>query len=155
MIKEIARVVECHDGITWVETARKSACDSCTMKNGCGTGAISRVFGKNRVRIQAVNKINAHEGDEVLIGIEESALLIGSFLIYFLPLVSMLGFALLGEVLSGQLLIENRDIAPAVLGGTGLLLAMYWVRKKTSGKNANRYQAIILRNLDSNEGCQL
>ena len=156
MIEETARVVKCQERFAWVETNRKSACDHCSMNRGCGTGAISKIFGEKRARIRAVNKINAHEGENVLIGINESALLKGSLLVYLLPILSLLGFALLGELVGRQLLIENPDLLPIIFGITGLILSMWWVRQRTRGlEQASHYQAIILRRLDQRENCQL
>lgn len=154
MIEEAARVIQCEDTFAWVETNRKSACDSCSMNKGCGTGAISKVFGEKRSRLKVINKIHADVGDSVLIGINESALLIGSFLVYLLPILSLLAFALLGELMARQLLIENRDLISILFGIFGLGLAMWWVRRKTTNlEHANRYQAVILRRLSSQEDC--
>lgn len=156
MIEETARVVKCQARYAWVETSRKSACDSCSMNKGCGTGAISKVFGEKRNRIKAINRANAHEGDNVLIGINESALLSGSMLVYLLPIVSLLVFALLGELLTRQLLIENGDLLPIIFGVLGLGLSMWWVRHKTTNMvTADQYQAVILRRLSNAENCQI
>jgi len=154
MIEESAKVVQCQDMFAWVETNRKSACDSCSMNKGCGTGAISKVFGEKRSRLKVINKVQAQVGDSVLIGINESALLAGSFLVYIVPIVSLLGFALLGELMARQLLIENRDVLSIVFGLFGLGLAMWWVRRKTANlEHANRFQAVIIRRLSNQEDC--
>lgn len=154
MIEETARVVECQDRFALVETNRKSACDSCSMNKGCGTGVLSKVFGEKQARIKALNKVDAHEGDNVMIGINESALLTGSLLVYLLPIVSLVVFALLGELMAKQLLIENKDIFPVLFGLFGLGLSMWWVRHKTANlEQASRYQAVILRRLSNAENC--
>lgn len=156
MIEETARVVTCQEPFAWVETNRRSACDSCSMNKGCGTGALSKVFGEKRARLKVLNKINAREGENVLIGINESALLGGSLLVYLLPIVSLLGFALLGELMAKQLLIENTDLFPILFGLFGLALSMWWVRRKTANlEQASRFQAVILRRLNTKENCQI
>ena len=154
MIEETARVVACQDRFAWVETNRRSACDSCSMNKGCGSGAISQVFADKRARIKVINKIHADIGDSVLIGINEAALLSGSFLIYMVPILSLLGFALLGELMATQLLIDNSELLSILFGIFGLALALWWVRRRTSNlEYANRYQAVILRRLSSREDC--
>ncbi len=154
MIEETARVIQCQDTFAWVETNRKSACDSCAMNKGCGTGAISKVFGEKRARLKVINKINASVGDSVLIGINEAALLTGSFLVYMVPILSLLGFALLGELMASQLLVENNEWFTILFGVFGLVLAMWWVRRRTSSlEHANRYQAVIIKRLSSQEDC--
>lgn len=156
MIEETAKVVSCQAEFAWVETNRKAACDSCSMNKACGTGALSKVFGEKKARIKAINKAKAQAGDNVLIGINESALLRGSLMVYIVPLASMLGFALFGELLTGQLLIENTDLLPILFGMIGLVLSIWWVRKKTNGLEQNsRYQAVILKQLSQSENCQI
>ena len=154
MIEETARVVECQDRFAWVETNRRSACDSCSMNKGCGSGLISQIFTDKRARLKVLNRIQASVGDSVLIGINEAALLSGSFLIYMLPILSLLGFALLGELMAAQLLIENSELLAIPFGVFGLVLALWWVRRRTSNlQYANRYQAVIIRRLSSREDC--
>lgn len=154
MIEETARVVQCQDQYAWVETNRKSACDNCSLNKGCGTGALSKVFGEKRSRLKVINKIHAKVDDSVLIGINESALLTGSLLMYFLPVLSLLGFALLGELMARQLLLENSDPFSILFGIFGLGLAMWWVRRKTLNlEHADRYQAVIIRRLTTQEDC--
>ncbi len=154
MIEETARVVQCQDNFAWVETQRKSACDSCSMNKGCGTGTISKLFGDKRTRLKVINKVSADVGDSVLIGIDESALLTGSFLVYLLPILFLLSFAMLGEIMARQLLIENSELMSILFGLLGLALSMWWVRRKTSNlENTGRYQAVIIRRLNERNIC--
>ena len=154
MIEETASVVQCQGDFAWVETQRKSACDSCSMNKGCGTGTISKLFGDKRTQLKVINKVQAEVGDSVLIGIDEAALLTGSFLVYLLPILFLLSFALLGEIMAKQLLIENSELMSILFGLVGLALSMWWVRRKTSSlENTNRYQAVILRRLSRREVC--
>lgn len=152
MIEETATVVQCEDKLAWVETNRKSACNSCSVNKACGTGVISKALGVKRSRLKVINKIHADVGDDVLIGINESALLTGSFLIYMVPILSLLGFALLGELVGRQLLVEDSELTSILFGLIGLVLAMWWVRLKTSNlEHANQYQAVILRRLNGQQ----
>ncbi len=124
------------------------------MNKACGTAAISKVFGEKRAQLKVVNGIQANVGDHVLIGLNESALLIASFLVYLLPIISLLVFALFGELMAGQLQIENSELIPILSGIFGLGLTMWWVRRKTANpEHANRFQAVILRRLSrQNDG---
>lgn len=156
MIEETARVVQCQDSFAWVETSRKSACDSCSMNKGCGTGAISKIFGEKRSRLKVINGVNADVGDNVLIGINESALLSGSFLVYLVPIIFLLCFALLGEFMAEQLLVQNSDLLAILFGAFGLGLSMWWVRRKTTSlEHTNRYQAVIIRRLGNPDDCRV
>lgn len=156
MIEETARVVQCQDDYAWVETSRKSACESCSMNKGCGTGAVSKIFGEKRTRLRVINNVHAGVGDAVLIGINESALVTGSLLVYLLPLLSLLGFGLLGEVIARHLLIDNSDGVSLLFALAGLVLAMWWVRRKTGKlENTHRYQAVIIRRLGPWKGVEV
>ena len=97
MIEETAKIVELEGEFAWVETQRKSACGACAVNKGCGTATIAKVLGKKRTRVRAINRLNAKLGDEVVIGIQEQALVRGSIAVYAVPLVFLLLGGMLGE----------------------------------------------------------
>jgi sigma-E factor negative regulatory protein RseC len=76
MIEENALVVVTEGEDAWVETSRRSSCGSCEAK-GCGTGALSQVLGRRRQRLRVKNPIAAVVGEQVVLGITESALIKG------------------------------------------------------------------------------
>ncbi|HEC18098.1 MAG TPA: Fis family transcriptional regulator [Gammaproteobacteria bacterium] len=149
MIEEHAQVIALdeHDSV-WVETQRRSACGQCAANKGCGTATLSKVLGNKRSRVRTLNPraTPVMVGDEVVIGINEQALVRGSLVLYMLPLLFLFVFAFLGELLSAQLLVTNPDILPIVLGFLGLLLGFVWVRGFTRRiANDPRYQPVLLR----------
>lgn len=146
MIEETATIVQCEGEFAWVETSRKSACEACSVSKGCGTSVLTSVVGNKPTRLRVVNETNAVEGDEVTIGIHESAMLRGAMLVYMAPIVALFCFALLGEVLAKQLLIEAVELVVIVSGLAGLLLSLWWVRRYSAKFGSDpRYQAVILR----------
>lgn len=148
MIEEHAQVIALEDDDVWVQTQRRSACGQCAANKGCGTATLSKVLGNKRSRVRALNPraTPVAVGDEVIIGINEQALVRGSLAVYTVPLLSLFVFGFLGQILSAQLLMTNHDILPIVLGLSGLLLGFFWVRRFTRGiaKDA-RYQPVLLR----------
>jgi len=83
-----------------LEAETQSSCQSCEVKSGCGTSVLSRwVGGKKFTRFQAKNTVQASVGDQVVVGLSETALLQGSLAIYFLPLLAMIIFALAADIL--------------------------------------------------------
>lgn len=148
MIEEHAQVVAINaDGI-WVETQRRSACGQCAVNKGCGTATLAKVLGNKRSRVRALNPhaTAVAVGDEVVIGIDEQALIKGSLAVYTLPLLTMFLFALLGDVLGTQLLLESSELVAIGLGIFGLLLGYAWVRRFTDRiASDERYQPILLR----------
>ena len=144
MIEESARVVSVEDGIAWVETLRKSACDHCEANKGCGTATLSKVLGQSRTHVKVLNPVGAKAGEQVIIGIEEKALVRGSMVIYAVPLISMIVFALGGEALKP--FISSGDGLTVLAGILGLAVGFGWVRRFAARIRLDEhYQPVILR----------
>ncbi|MDH5407864.1 MAG: SoxR reducing system RseC family protein [Gammaproteobacteria bacterium] len=145
MIEEIATIVEMDHDNAWVETVQKSACGSCSVNKACGTSVLASVLGKKTNRIRVVNSLNAAVGDQVVIGMHETALLRGAILVYILPLLTLIGFALLAEVLAQQLAFELKEPFVILSAIVGLLSGLLWVRIYSSRfVNDPRFQAVML-----------
>jgi sigma-E factor negative regulatory protein RseC len=148
MIEEHAQVIALENNDVWVETQRRSACGQCAANKGCGTATLARVLGNKRSQVRTLNPqaTSVAVGDEVVIGINEQALVRGSLAVYTVPLLMLFVFGFLGQLLSTQLLMTNQDILPIVLGLSGLLLGFVWVRRFTQGiADDVRYQPVLLR----------
>ena len=126
-------------GWVYVVAARKSACDACGVKNGCGTAVFSKVLGRKPARILARNAAGARQGDRVLVGIDESAYLHGSFLLYGIPLLAA-GLA----ALVIRSLIGPGDGPEALAALAGLAGGLVWIRKT---RRRLRAEAVVLRRL--------
>ena len=118
MIEEEATVVAVEGEYALLQTQRQSACQSCSVKKGCGTSVLSKVVGQRSSQIKVSNTLNVSVGDHVVLGIKENALVQGSLLVYALPLVFMLVFAVVAEVWLSSIGISNEllIILFAVLG---------------------------------------
>lgn len=148
MIEQNARVIEVEGAFAVIETERVSSCGSCASSKSCGTSALSKVLGHQVNHIRVINQINAKAGDQVIVGLQESALLRGSMAVYLVPLLGLI----LGGMLA-QLAGEGGDIASGLGAACGFLLGFVWLRR-FSDKVAkdDRYQAVIIRNLGSQHG---
>ncbi len=148
MIEEHAQVIALENSDVWVETQRRSACGQCAANKGCGTATLARVLGNKRSQVRTLNPqaTSVVVGDEVIIGINEQALVRGSLAVYTVPLLMLFVFGFLGQLLSTQLLMTHQDILPIVLGLSGLLLGFVWVRRFTQRiADDVRYQPVLLR----------
>lgn len=142
MIEEQASVIEIHGNSALVETQRKTACSSCAVKKGCGTGVISTVFDRASARILAINTIGAEVGARVVVGIDESMLVRGSVVVYLMPILMMFGSSLLGT----WLMQSDSEAVSIGFAGLGLLagfICLRWYNKRIR-LNEN-YQPVILR----------
>ncbi len=122
MIEETARVIEVRGQQALLQTERKHACQSCSVKSGCGTSTLAKVVGQRSSQIVVDNTLNAEVGEQVVVAIEESALVQGSLVVYMLPLLMMLVMGILAE-----LLFEN-ELLTILLALAGLFLSMTVVR---------------------------
>jgi sigma-E factor negative regulatory protein RseC len=147
MIEERARVIAIEGEVAWVETQRQSTCGSCSAKNACGSSLLERLVGQRSNQL-AVSRIEGLQtGDEVVLGLEESSLLRGSFAVYMMPLLLMLLMAIIANaVLAGSQLASE---TASILGGlTGLGLGLFWL--KAYAKRAlieGRFRPVVLRRI--------
>jgi len=145
MIEEKATVVAVEGEHVLLQTQRRSACQSCSVKQGCGTSVLAKVVGRRSSQILVKNSLNASIGDEVVIGINDQALVKGSLLIYALPLVLLLVGALMGE-LWARVVGFNIELMSIVSGTAGFVLAMILIRFSLSKtKFKNEIQPQLLR----------
>jgi sigma-E factor negative regulatory protein RseC len=146
MIEEQGKVVALQKDWVWVETQRKSACGQCSVNKGCGTSVLADVFGKKSNSIAVVKTLPVKVGDEVVIGIEENTLVKGSLLIYALPLILLIAFGLLGEVVGNQVFWARNDAVTVLFAGLGLGVGFLWLRHISSRLRLDpRYQPKLLQ----------
>ena len=144
MIEEHAVVVAVEAGIAEVEIQRRSGCNACSARAACGVSLLDRVLGRRPQRLVLTNKLDAAQGEEIIIGMPEGALLKAALAAYMLPLFALLGGALIGEQLSYTL---NGGQALSLLGGlSGLVFGLIGTRLYSRRlANDPRWRAVMLR----------
>ncbi len=150
MIEQTVTVVEvAEEGVAWVEAERTSSCGSCQASKGCGTSVLGKLFNRTQ-RVRVLNPIGAEPTETVVIGIEERALLSGSVIVYLLPLLTMLGMAVLGEAMAPAWQLEQAAWLTPLFALIGLAGGLYWVRRFSRQIQHNpRYQPVILRRISN------
>lgn len=147
MIEEWAQVVEIKGDQLILQAQTKSSCGSCAASKGCGTSVLSKVVGRKFTRFQSENSVDAEVGDTVVVGISEDALLKGSLVMYIVPIMSMLVFALAADQLF-EALAENRDLLIAATGILGLvsgsLMSRWYFQRQAS---VQRFRPVVLRKI--------
>jgi len=147
MIEEQAQVVELRGDQLVLQAQTKSSCGSCAASKGCGTSVLSKVVGRKFTRFHVDNSVDAEVGDTVVVGISEDALLKGSLVMYIIPIMSMLVFALVADQLLDTF-TENRDLLIAASGILGLvagsLLSRWYFQRHTS---VQRFRPVVLRKI--------
>jgi sigma-E factor negative regulatory protein RseC len=140
VIEESAQVVALDGEFAWVETQRRSSCGTCSSEKGCSTSAMSKLLNQKPLRVRVQNPLKAAVGDGVVIGLQDSALVRSSLVVYLLPLLAMIAGALVVRAAGGG------DGIASLAGLAGLAAGFLGVR--TFGRRAADnplYQAVILR----------
>ena len=147
MIEEQAQVVEIKGNTLFLQAQTQSACGSCAANKGCGTSLLSKVVGRKFSYFQADNSINANVGDTVVVGISEDALLKGSLVMYIIPIMAMLIFAVLADF-SLLAAMQHRDLMIAVTAIMGLVfgsLVSKWYFARES--SVHLFAPVVLRKI--------
>ncbi|GAB5604764.1 SoxR reducing system RseC family protein [Sideroxyarcus sp. TK5] len=130
-----AIVLSLHGSEAEIAPVGGNGCGHCASGNGCGSGKLSQLFCSSKPRSFKVgNAVNAQVGDEVNVGLPDGVLLRNSILMYVLPLMCMLGAALLASgIFAGA-----RDGAALLGAAAGLVAGFLVVRQltKRSGMQA-------------------
>lgn len=133
MIEEQAQVVAIDNSMVWVEAQRKSSCSRCAANKGCGNAVFQKLFGdkQNVFPVSSNDKqeaLSVNVGDEVIIGIEENALVKNSFVVYAIPILSILIFAAIGETFANNSLSISNDLASLSGALVGLVISIVGLR---------------------------
>ncbi|MCI0508368.1 MAG: SoxR reducing system RseC family protein [Gammaproteobacteria bacterium] len=146
MLEEHATVVSVDEDGIWVEVQRRSVCGQCAANKGCGSAVLQKVLGNKRNIFRVSGDFPVNVGDEVIIGVNENALVKGSLLVYAVPVLYMIVFALLGEtIVSRTLSIESdsMSVLGALVGLVVSVMGLRWHSRKTT--DHPQYQPILLR----------
>lgn len=132
MLTEAAIVTHRHGKRVELELQRGSACGSCELSQGCGTGALGRLLGRRSQVLFIETEQDLEAGDEVLLALSESALVKASMTLYGLPLLGMVLAGLLADSVSAA---EWLVVIAAVAGFyAGYRIAAYLTNRLEGGQ---------------------
>ena len=145
MIEERARVVAVEDNRLLLEAETRTACNACAARQGCGTSVLSKWVGRKFTRFEAPNTVNAQVGDEVIVGLAEEAMLKGSVFVYLLPLLAMIGFALLADsLIAADAALRDLLVLISAVAGFGVMLLVSR-RILSTSSTRNGLTPVVLR----------
>ena len=142
MLETRAIVIRILKGHALVQANQGNGCEQCNGK-GCGTGKLAQLFCSKPRLFQVENPINAGVGDQVIISVAEGAVLRGIGVVYLLPLILLLGGAMLGNLWAAQ--AGQRDAYAAAGALLGLIVGFLSARWVSSGQVRSRFQPYIAR----------
>jgi len=145
MVEQEVQVIAVEQHRLLVEAERRSSCQSCAVKSGCGTSVLAKWFDRKHLRFY-VDKpddgalVDIAAGDHVLVGLQESALTQGALTVYLLPLLVMIVAALLADSgLSASFYWRDLVIAASAFSGLvlGLLVGRIFMHQSQSRQRFN------------------
>jgi len=137
MIEEVATVLSIEDLDAVIQVEKTSSCHSCNANSACGTASISRYFNFQAPQLKVKNTINAKPGDQVLLGIPDSEMLMGSFILYMVPLITLFILSIFFSSLNTSFPDYSEEFLSIVGGGLGLMIGLFGVKK---------YSHLIMKN---------
>ncbi|MEE9326625.1 MAG: SoxR reducing system RseC family protein [Cocleimonas sp.] len=143
MIQETAIVSNIKDGYADLIIDSQSACGACASKSSCGQSSILNSSPKQKNVLRIYSQLSLQAGDTVIIGIKPNQLLLATVMMYILPLIVFIIFAVIGKYLGG----EHTSI---LAGLFGLFCGIFFLRKYVSqNKISNQFQPKILNKVVS------
>jgi len=142
MLETRAIVIQILKSHALVQANQGNGCEQCNGK-GCGTGKLAQLFCSKPRLFQVENPINASVGDQVIISVADGAVLSGIGVVYLLPLLLLLGGAMLGNLWAAQ--TGQRDAYAAAGALLGLVIGFVLARWIASGQVRRRFQPYIAR----------
>jgi sigma-E factor negative regulatory protein RseC len=123
-MEEKGRIVKVEDGVVQVEMEWTSACRRC--------GICLQSSGDKPI-LYVKDSLGARPGDEVLVSVESKQILKTAFLVYFFPLVGLIGGYFLGQTVLGT---ERTGIIFAGLGFFTTLFLLYQYDKRLKAQKS-------------------
>lgn len=110
-------------------TVTEPGCQSCASNSSCGTSLLAPLFTSKQRLLVAENTIKARPGDEIIIGLNRTALVSASLMVYILPLIVLVLAAVAGEAFAQSSGLVNGEIIAILSGLGGALLTFIFVSK--------------------------
>lgn len=143
MIKETVEVVGIEGEQVVVRSARTSACAQCDASASCGQKSIAEWASSKWVDVPVINPDQkaVRIGDKVVVGIEEGRFVLASALVYLMPLVLMMAFALTGFTVG----LDEAGLIGLSMAGLLVGFVLNRVLNQRESTSAHQYQPVLLR----------
>ena len=136
--QEEAVVNEVDNDFVYLST-NNSSCKSCSSQSGCSSFSF---FSNTPSRsLKVLNSLSLEKGDRVMVELKTDKLVLGTLLVYILPLVSLLFFSILGKLFLG----EGFSI---LLGIAGFFLSLFITKSIMSNKGlSDQFEPKLLKKI--------
>lgn len=90
MITETATVIAVEGDVVTVSASVKTGCSQCQVSSDCGISAVAKAFTPREQSLTLRSPLPVRIGDQVVIGIPEQKVLLASWLVYIVPLATLI-----------------------------------------------------------------
>lgn len=141
MLEETGTVVALDGRFAWIQTIRQNTCSSCSAKASCGQSVLAKMSQGKANQVKVENSLHLSVGQEVVLGLSESAFLRASLLIYLVPLLALIA----GAILSSRLFEGNEGLT-ALGGVVAMLVGFVFASKWCSARQQlSEFNPVMLR----------
>ncbi len=136
-LTEKTAVVTSIDGdFVLLKSNDNDSCGSCSANSSCGS---VKLLNRTAAGFRIHNSLGLKKGDAVVIALATEKLLLGTVLVYLIPLLFLFLFAIVGKLLSGEMLSIS-------MGVGGFFLSLLFVRNYLKQSNTtNNFEPTIIR----------
>ncbi len=147
MIEQTVKIVAIEGKEAWVESLSQTGCARCDAGQGCGGGVFSKLFGQKQFRMKIPNSLNADLEQNVVIGIPDKAVTMGSFLVYLMPVLGLIVGGLLGRYLDIEVFKgAYGELLTVILAAMGAFFFIFLARVKIKSHSfENQYTPRMIR----------
>lgn len=124
MTTEEGIVTRADSNSAWIKVAKTGACESCSVKSSCNV-----MGGGEEMEVRVINDMGARIDDRVMLSFKTSSLLKASFLLYMVPIISLITGAVIGQAVA-SFFAFNPSICSAVLAFSFFILAILYIKLK-------------------------
>tara|TARA_B100000780_G_scaffold92795_3_gene64391 strand:- start:2664 stop:3131 length:468 start_codon:yes stop_codon:yes gene_type:complete len=139
VIIETATVIGVEDDLITVSASVKTGCSQCQVSDDCGTSAVAKAFTPRQQTLTMRSPLPVKPGDLVVIGIPEQKVLLASWLVYIVPLVTLIGGVIGLNQLTNWHELAVFGAAILLSAGSVKLVARYLARARNA-----RFEPVIV-----------
>ena len=137
-MEEIGVIKQVKGIMAFVIVQKRGACEGCSASGVCNPS-------ESGMEIEALNPVNAKEGQTVKVSIKPQAYLKGTLVVYGFPLVAFIAGAILGKNIGETYLKNmNSDVVSVIIGFAALALGFLIVKAWSKRTESNmEYKPVI------------
>lgn len=148
-MEQFGQVIETTNDTATVNLQRHLTCES------CGKCGILSGSGRRDLTVEALNPVQAKNGQRVILETDDRQILFISFMLYLVPVAALLAGIYLGLVAAGRFNLTMNHELFAVLTGVAMMSVVFMLIRLWDSrvKNNPKYKPVITGLIEDKELC--